>query len=445
MTAKYLPFYDGFEAGDFSKWTTQQTPTVYHHSEQPSYFAVHSGEYGALAIGSNTYWYTDVCNPSPPINPSELYLSGYIQIFNSLPSSSRTYFLTIREKTNGHFVSAGLRTNSSGAAYWVLNGDNAQIREDQQATIVPVSGNSGIWYFIEIAYRTNGTAELWVNNQSIYQTSGLTLPNNQLEIRAGNVTSDTPSGFAVFGDEYSASTSFIDQHGVKTSVVQADNLLRLITPDGANYVDLQAEYVYGMGDPATVLKIAQFTQFGKDVNTDIGFLGTTSHLKGVGGGAVSIGHGYQNVDFPPCIALCDSGDDSRWGVLHIYANPAAGTLGNMKLDTLFASSVKIASTHNLFAVTAGDNGLNQDTYIIPQNPSSGGLGLGTGTIPFKWIDATTVFTTAITTLTSGATLTIYPNTDFSGSVRMLGSLIIPYCTVDPSSPGIGQIWLRTDL
>jgi hypothetical protein len=73
----------------------------------------------------------------------------------------------------------------------------------------------------------------------------------------------------------------------------------------------------------------------------------------------------------------------------LYLKMKDGTTpANLNLGKL-----EIQSTNNKFAVTAGDNGANQDTYLIPQNPSGqgAGLGLGTAIFPFKWVDASNVF------------------------------------------------------
>ena len=99
-------------------------------------------------------------------------------------------------------------------------------------------------------------------------------------------------------------------------------------------------------------------------------------------------------------------------------NPSPGLdLGNLSnyWTSVVTSGLSIKSTNNAFVVTAGDNGENQDTYLVPQNPSEGGLGLGTAEYPFKWIDVTSVFTQSINTLSGD--LTIYPPTIFNSGIK----------------------------
>jgi hypothetical protein len=71
-----------------------------------------------------------------------------------------------------------------------------------------------------------------------------------------------------------------------------------------------------------------------------------------------------------------------------YNNPWASVV---------TSSLWVKSAHTQFGVTAGDvwNGSGYDVYLHPQNPANGGICLGTGTYPFKWINATYVFTDII--------------------------------------------------
>jgi len=122
--------------------------------------------------------------------------------------------------------------------------------------------------------------------------------------------------------------------------------------------------------------------------------GTSSGASSVyGGGAIMIGHGLTGSTDPAKIILMDSAQ----GYDTLFLKKRDGTAAKLNVGKL-----EIQSTNNVFAITAGDNGVNQDTYIVPQNPSQGGLGLGTSTYPFKWVDATYVFTNAITSLSGGA-------------------------------------------
>lgn len=143
----------------------------------------------------------------------------------------------------------------------------------------------------------------------------------------------------------------------------------------------------------------------KDIATG-GFISTNQ-------GEIWIGHGRASSTDKPKIIMMHSGNG--YGTLYLRMADAT-TAANLNLGKL-----EVQSTNNVFAVTAGDSGANQDTYLIPQNPSQGGLGLGTAAYPFKWVDATSVFTNGINSLSGGA-ISVYVslNPYLTGS-RDLGS------------------------
>lgn len=135
--------------------------------------------------------------------------------------------------------------------------------------------------------------------------------------------------------------------------------------------------------------------------------GTSSAASSVyGGGAIRIGHGLTGATDPPKISLMDSaqGYDTLYLRMKDGTTPAKLNLGKLEIQ----------STNNKFAVTAGDNGANQDTYLIPQNPSQGGLGLGTATYPFKWVDATNLYCNTINLL-SGSYISIVAPLKITGT------------------------------
>lgn len=76
-----------------------------------------------------------------------------------------------------------------------------------------------------------------------------------------------------------------------------------------------------------------------------------------------------------------------------YNNPWASVV---------TSSLWVKSPNTQFGVTAGDewNGSGYDAYLHPQNPTNGGLGLGTANYPFKWVDATYVYTNYLNSLST---------------------------------------------
>jgi hypothetical protein len=85
------------------------------------------------------------------------------------------------------------------------------------------------------------------------------------------------------------------------------------------------------------------------------------------------------------------------------------TPGHLDLGDLNVhGKLMLKSANSTFAVAAGDNFDPEhpqnpfDTYLIPQNPTNGGLGLGTYAFPFKWVDATRVFTDEVVALSGGS-------------------------------------------
>ncbi|PVX25433.1 MAG: hypothetical protein CW691_04625, partial [Candidatus Bathyarchaeum sp.] len=194
----------------------------------------------------------------------------------------------------------------------------------------------------------------------------------------------------------------------------------------------------------------------KDIMTYGGLFTNSDPRKSYGGGAILMGHGFSGPGTGPRISLVDSeleipsgtsfpanpteGDcfnHITHGRLYRYGYtgepPAlawidAGEMCEGYFDTLYLTKASSSSPANLnigkliiesadnkFAVTAGDNGANQDAYLIPENPSEGGLGLGTSNYPFKWINATKVFTNGITTISGD--LTLYPSIIFDGTIK----------------------------
>lgn len=157
------------------------------------------------------------------------------------------------------------------------------------------------------------------------------------------------------------------------------------------------------------------TDQGLVVKKDIAAGGFLSSNQGV----LMLGNGLNSKDEDPKIILTHSNGYGTKDTL--YLKQFGGSVAaHLDLGNLAATQLKVKSTNNVFAVTAGDNGLNQDTYLIPQNPSQGGLGLGTTAYPFKWVDATYVFTNNINSLSGGA-ITVNVSLDCSTVIHGGGS------------------------
>jgi len=189
-------------------------------------------------------------------------------------------------------------------------------------------------------------------------------------------------------------------------------------PEGFTLGSSYAEFngVYPQGNQSANLFVVLLTDSNYDpiLVTDQGFVVkkdlSAGELLGTNQGEVWIGHGRNNSSDVPKIIMMHSGYET------LYLRKLVGTSVSQPAN-LNLGKLEVQSANNVFAVTAGDNGANQDTYLIPQNPSQGGLGLGTANYPFKWIDATTVFTNGINYL-SGGTINVYCNITTNGNVTI---------------------------
>jgi len=192
-------------------------------------------------------------------------------------------------------------------------------------------------------------------------------------------------------------------------------------PEGFTLGSSYAEFngVYGQGNQSANMFVVLLTDSNYDpvlvtdqafvVKKDLsvgGFVGTNQ-------GEIWIGHGRNTSTDVPKIVMMHSGYDTLY--LRKLVDSSVSQPANLNLGKL-----EIQSTNNKFAVTAGDNGANQDTYLIPQNPSQGGLGLGTAAYPFKWVDATYVYTNNINSLSGGA-ISVYVSLDCSTVIHGGGS------------------------
>jgi hypothetical protein len=154
------------------------------------------------------------------------------------------------------------------------------------------------------------------------------------------------------------------------------------------------------------------------LSTDVGFVVkkdiTAGGFVGTNQGEVWVGHGRANSTDVPKIILSHA-DSSVYGTdasgnpydtLYVrkaigtsVSNPANLDVGNLTAhgNLTVETQLQVKSTHSLFAVTAGDNGANADTYLIPQNPTGqdAGLGIGTQNWPFKWVYAKTLYADSI--------------------------------------------------
>lgn len=80
--------------------------------------------------------------------------------------------------------------------------------------------------------------------------------------------------------------------------------------------------------------------------------------------------------------------------------------------TIYPEILVLTTPHNTITLSMGDNGVGLASYIMP----SANVGLGSAAYPFLYVDATTVFTNAVNSISGGA-ITIYPTLIFSGGIQ----------------------------
>ena len=109
----------------------------------------------------------------------------------------------------------------------------------------------------------------------------------------------------------------------------------------------------------------------KDIQAYGALMTNSDPVKGTGGGAVVIGHGfYGSASYPPCIWLSDSSFDT----LHIYSNVENQTHGHLALSCLTTDGiVTIGTLANttyrgpLYSTVGGIIGYNQSTIRVKRN------------------------------------------------------------------------------
>jgi uncharacterized protein YjbI with pentapeptide repeats len=139
------------------------------------------------------------------------------------------------------------------------------------------------------------------NKQNALTTGNLTGTANQVNVSGGTgsiigsgVTLSLPQNIHT-----GASPTFAGLT-INSNRLTVDNVIRMMTPDGQNYIDIQAI----SGGP--ILQISQAVWVKDDLSL-YGFLGSsTDPEKGSGGGAIMMGHGFTSMDDEPQFILLDT-------------------------------------------------------------------------------------------------------------------------------------------
>ncbi len=191
QTSSSAIFQDGFESGTFSNWWW--TDGALSVVSSPT----HSGSYAARAVGGYSYWDKLLAS-----SYSDLFFAGYVQFPSALSNDQATYFMDVYDAAYSNVVAGGMYVDG-GSSYWLLNVNGDWFLSS------PTSIQPNHWYFMEIEYKTDGTAKLWIDDTLVAFTSGQTLPNNAQHVQAGNPSGATPAGFTSFGDDFTVAAGYI--------------------------------------------------------------------------------------------------------------------------------------------------------------------------------------------------------------------------------------------
>jgi hypothetical protein len=164
-------FRDGFESGNFNRWTAKVTTpgenagvtnARYHHGQYSARFTSNGG------LGTETAY----CWKSFAFTP-ELFGRGYFYVATSgiVYDDDRFSFMVFRAGVNS-VASAGWR-RIGGVTKWCLT-----VRQGIGYKVVYSTSTPSLnrWYCVELHWRkgtTNGLAELWVNGVRVCVATGL--------------------------------------------------------------------------------------------------------------------------------------------------------------------------------------------------------------------------------------------------------------------------------
>jgi len=185
-TSNATMFFDGFEAGDMSRWTTSTGMTVQTQ-------VVNDGSYAAeaAAAGAPAYAYKQLSQTW-----SSLYYSTRFDV-RSQGSSNSAYLLRFRTATKGAI-----------AALFVSSGGKLGLRND--ATGVTTTSSTvvsrGAWHTIEMFGAINGTSgdiSVWLDGSPVAQLTGT------------QSLGTSPIGYLQLGDSSAAATSDVVYDDVK--------------------------------------------------------------------------------------------------------------------------------------------------------------------------------------------------------------------------------------
>ncbi len=141
-------FSDGFESGDFSAWSSTAGAATVQSSIK------HHGTYAAKFEGLDIAWCLDAFAEQSSCNAR-----WYVQ-FSSLPASNNYVIIGALETTSGNWLGVLVKNNTAGTWQWGFE-------EAGGWSYINATINTGVWYAVEIEFRSSGTSKLYIDGSSI--------------------------------------------------------------------------------------------------------------------------------------------------------------------------------------------------------------------------------------------------------------------------------------
>ena len=205
-------FDDGFESGDFSKWTGTTTSsgesalvvdTLPHHGNRHGQFTSNGS-----SDSEHAYCYK-------MIDKEELYARGYLYVAGDLPladDEDRFYFLRFRANDQS-ITGAGIRRNGSVDS-WILYTRNGSDWIGPFYAPSPVVGGYR-WYCVELYWKkasSYGLVEMYVDGEKVLEVTDIDTADsgNVDEVDFGLVSAtNVQNRLTVYGDCFALSDAYI--------------------------------------------------------------------------------------------------------------------------------------------------------------------------------------------------------------------------------------------
>ena len=205
-------FQDGFESGDFSKWTG--TYNTYGETTTVASYRPYSGNYHAR-FASNGGSGVEHAYSYKTIDMNEVYARGYFYVAGGLPladNGDRFYFLRLRGDSQ-NLIYAGIRRDG-GVDKWVIYGRNGArwMGWIYSSTLVAETSR---WYCVELHWKKHSTAgliELYVDGAKILEIDRINTAyyGNAKQVNFGLIyAASVQNSLIIYGDRCEVYQSYI--------------------------------------------------------------------------------------------------------------------------------------------------------------------------------------------------------------------------------------------